>query len=121
MSTGMLSAGRLPAENPVISPYLITNGRERPLPYQLFMTSANDVEKSIDALRRFGADAVGFNLGCPAPPFRQAGGGSSFMNNSTSYRKLCGPYENVLSCPCCQNSTRVKTRQKSSEKFLHDV
>lgn len=88
LSTEMLSARRLPAENPAISPYLVTTGRERPLSYQLFVTSKDEVEKAIDVLHRFGADAVDLNLGCPAPRIRQAGGGSSLMNNSKTVRDI---------------------------------
>lgn len=80
LSTEMLSARRLPAENPDISPYLIRTPGESPLSYQLFLTSVGDVDAAIDALHRFGADAVDINLGCPAPTIRSAGGGSSLMD-----------------------------------------
>lgn len=89
-STEMLSARRLPAENPEISPYLITTEQERPLSYQLFATSAEEVTKAVDAVQRFGADAIDLNLGCPAPSIRNAGGGSSLMNSGRTVRDIVG-------------------------------
>lgn len=88
LSTEMLSARRLPAENPFISPYLIRTEGEHPLSYQLFVTSLKDVSPAIDALHRFGADAIDLNLGCPAPRVRQAGGGSSLMDEAETVKKI---------------------------------
>ena len=90
LSTEMLSARRLPAENPMISPYLIRTDVEQPLSYQLFVTSSEDVIPAIDALHRFGADAIDFNLGCPAPNVRNAGGGCLLMNEMDTVRQMIG-------------------------------
>lgn len=88
LSTEMLSARRLPVENQFISPYLITTLPERPLSYQLFVTKIEEVAPAIDTLHRFGADAIDLNLGCPAPRVRQAGGGSSLMEEVKTVRKI---------------------------------
>ncbi len=88
LSTEMLSARRLPSENSSISPYLIRSGFERPLSYQLFVTNVGDVERAVDKLHEFGADAVDINLGCPAPRVRQAGGGSSLMQQNSTIRAI---------------------------------
>ena len=88
LSTEMLSARRLPVENQFISPYLIKTEQERPLSYQLFVTKIEEVAPAIDALHRFGADAIDLNLGCPAPRVRQAGGGSSLMEDAETVKKI---------------------------------
>lgn len=82
-STEMLSARRLPSENPHISPYLVTTGRERPLSYQLLVTAGQEVARAVEVLHAVGADAIDLNLGCPAPRIRQAGGGSSLMHDGS--------------------------------------
>ncbi len=77
LSTEMLSARRLPSENPNISPWLIRSSSERPLSYQLLVSDEKEVVPAMAALHRFGADFVDINLGCPAPRVRKSGGGSS--------------------------------------------
>ncbi len=88
LSTEMLSARRLPAENSSISPYLLRTQVERPLSYQLFVTSHEEIAPALDALHRFGADAIDLNLGCPAPKVRSAGGGSRLMNEIDTIKKI---------------------------------
>ncbi len=86
--TEMLSARRLPVENPKVSPWLIRTGQENPLCYQLFITRPEEAGPALEALHRFGADGVDINLGCPAPRVRQAGGGSSLMAAPDRVRAL---------------------------------
>jgi nifR3 family TIM-barrel protein len=79
LSTEMLSAKRLPAENPRISPYLIRTERESPLSYQLLTSSDKEIGRAIDALHAFKADAVDLNMGCPAPAVSKFGAGVMLM------------------------------------------
>lgn len=88
LSTEMLSARRLPAENPQNSPYLVRTERERPLSYQLLVTGPEEVAPAVAVLHRLGADAMDLNLGCPAPKVRQAGGGSSLMEEPRRVRDI---------------------------------
>src|SRR5512140_3054771 len=53
LSTEMLSARRLPTENPRISPYLIRTERENPLSYQLLTSADKEIGRAIDALHTF--------------------------------------------------------------------
>ncbi len=99
LSTEMLSARRLPTENPMISPYLIRTDVEQPLSYQLFVTRCEDVIPAIDALHRFGADAIDFNLGCPAPNVRNAGGGCLLMNETDTVRQMISTARRVTELP----------------------
>lgn len=88
LSTEMLSARRLPAENPDVSPYLIRTDIEKPLSYQLFVTKVEEVSPAIETLHQFGADAVDLNLGCPAPKVRSAGGGSRLMDKMETVQRI---------------------------------
>lgn len=99
LSTEMLSARRLPAENSTVSPYLIRTISEKPLSYQLFVTNQNDIAPAIDALHRFGADAIDLNLGCPAPRVRSAGGGSRLMSEPGTMRKIVRTARNMTGLP----------------------
>nr|WP_321466295.1 tRNA-dihydrouridine synthase family protein [uncultured Desulfobulbus sp.] len=81
LSTEMLSAARLPAENAQISPYLVTTAAERPLSYQLLVAEEKQVQPAMARLQRIGADSIDLNLGCPAPQVRRMGGGSCLMDD----------------------------------------
>jgi len=99
LSTEMLSARRLPAENPTVSPYLIRTEIERPLSYQLLVTCFEEVAPAVEALHRFGADAIDLNLGCPAPKVRNAGGGSCLMNEMDSVRRIVATARKITNLP----------------------
>ena len=88
LSTEMLSATRLPAENVLQSPYLLRTPQESPLSYQLLLTGECNIPTVFKALHRFEADVIDINLGCPAPLVRKAGGGSSLMNEPARVRKI---------------------------------
>jgi tRNA-dihydrouridine synthase B len=86
--TEMLSARRLPAENPDISPYLIRTGSEHPLSYQLLTTTIDELAPAIDALHRMKADAIDLNMGCPAPAVGKFGAGAALMEQPALVRLL---------------------------------
>ena len=77
LSTEMLSAKRLPTENPRISPYLIRTERESPLSYQLLTSTDKEIGRAIDALHAFKADAIDLNMGCPSRAVSKFGAGST--------------------------------------------
>ena len=99
LSTEMLSARRLPSENAMVSPYLVRTTAERPLSYQLLVTDSGDVPPAIEALHRFGADAVDLNLGCPAPKVMQAGGGSCLMDRPAKEREIVAAVRRLTDLP----------------------
>ena len=78
-STEMLSAKRLPTENPGISPYLIRADMEKPLSYQLLTSTVAELAPAIDVLHKVKADAIDLNMGCPAPAVGKFGAGISLM------------------------------------------
>lgn len=88
LSTEMLSAARLPAENPTLSPYLLRTAGERPLSYQILQGNVESIPRVFAALHRFGADVVDLNLGCPAPQARKSGGGASLMEEPELVRAI---------------------------------
>jgi tRNA-dihydrouridine synthase B len=88
LSTEMLAAKRLPSENPRISPCLIRTAAEKPLSYQLLISSVSHMAPAIDALHGMRADAIDLNLGCPAPAVSRSGGGVSLMERPEDVRAL---------------------------------
>lgn len=88
LSTEMLSARRLPNENPRISPYLIRSEIESPLSYQLLTSSDKDIGRAIDALHRFKADAVDLNMGCPSTAVGKFGAGVMLMERPDEARRI---------------------------------
>ncbi len=88
LSTEMISAKRLPLENPNVSPYLIRAASEGPLSHQLLTFSADEMPRAIDALHALKADAVDLNLGCPSPTVGKAGGGVKLMERPEEVRRI---------------------------------
>ena len=88
LSTEMLSAKRLPTENPGVSPYLIRTVLEKPLSYQLLISTDRDVAPAIDALHRFQADAIDLNMGCPARSVGNSGAGFALMEHPENARRI---------------------------------
>lgn len=73
--TEMMAAKRLPHDSVTHSPMLIRSPIEKPLIYQIFLSSAEPVELAVQKLEQIGADGVDVNLGCPAPQLRRRGAG----------------------------------------------
>ena len=88
LSTEMLSAKRLPTENPRISPYLLRTDRESPLSYQLLTSTDKEIGRAIDALHAFKADAVDLNMGCPARAVGRFGAGGMLMERPDEARRI---------------------------------
>jgi tRNA-dihydrouridine synthase B len=99
LSTEMLSARRLPTENPGISPYLIRASAERPLSYQLLTSLPGELGRAIDALHASKADAVDLNMGCPAPAVGNFGAGISLMEQPENVRSLVAEARRLTSLP----------------------
>ena len=88
LSTEMLSAKRLPTENPTISPYLIRTFTEQPLSYQLLTSMAGEIARAIDVLHAVHADAIDLNMGCPARAVGKFGAGFSLMEQPAKVRLI---------------------------------
>ncbi|MGD0281666.1 MAG: tRNA-dihydrouridine synthase family protein [Dissulfurispiraceae bacterium] len=88
LSTEMLSARRLPRENPRISPYLIRTERESPLSYQLLISTHKEIGRAIDALHALKADAVDLNMGCPSSAVSKFGAGVMLMEQPEEARRI---------------------------------
>ncbi len=88
LSTEMLSAKRLPTENPAISPYLIRTASERPLSYQLLTSTASEIARAIEMLHAVHADSIDLNMGCPAPAVGKFGAGFSLMDQPENVRLI---------------------------------
>ena len=88
LSTEMLSAKRLPTESAQVSPYLIKSAIERPLSYQLLISTASEIAPAVDALHELKADAVDLNMGCPAPAVGKIGAGIRLMEQPGNVRSI---------------------------------
>ena len=117
LSTEMLSAKRLPTENPEISPYLIRTATERPLSYQLLTSTAHEIARAIDMLHRFEADAIDLNMGCPAPAVGKFGAGSSLMELPDVARGIVSEARKHTSLPL---TAKVRLGRELDEEKLRD-
>ena len=99
LSTEMLSAKRLPVENPGISPYLIRTASERPLSYQIVFSTVQELAPAIEALHKVKADAIDLNMGCPAPSVGRFGGGISLMERPEEVRAMVAEARRLTRLP----------------------
>ncbi|OPX99399.1 MAG: tRNA-dihydrouridine synthase C [Syntrophorhabdus sp. PtaB.Bin006] len=88
LSTEMLSAKSLPTENPKVSPCLIRTVLEKPLSYQLLISTDREIIPAIDALHKLHADAIDLNMGCPARSVGNLGAGFSLMEQPENARRI---------------------------------
>ena len=88
LSTEMLWAKRLPTENSRISPYLIRTVLEKPLSYQLLVSTDREIAPAIDALHKLQADAIDLNMGCPDRRVGKSGGGFALMEQPENARRI---------------------------------
>lgn len=115
LSTEMLSAKKLPSENPRISPYLIRTASEKPLSYQLLVANAGELARAIDALHELKADAVDLNMGCPAPAVRKLGAGASLMDQPEDARCIAAEARKRTALPL---SAKIRLGSEPDERKL---
>src|SRR5512135_1308829 len=99
LSTEMLSARRLPTENPRISPWLIRTESESPLSYQLLTSTDKEIARAVDALHALKADAIDLNMGCPSPTVRRFGAGGTLMEHPDEARRIVAEARRRTSLP----------------------
>ena len=117
LSTEMLSASRLPAENERLSPYLMRTASERPLSYQLLVAGEEQVPAAISKLQSLGADCVDLNLGCPAPRVRRMGGGSCLMDDPSRVRRIVARCRRETTGPV---SAKIRLGERFDAASLRD-
>ena len=117
LSTEMLSAKRLPHENPALSPYLIRTACEKPLSYQILISRTEEVPPAIDALHELSADAVDLNLGCPAPAVRRSGAGSRLMEQPDDVRRIVAEARKRTQLPL---TAKIRLSMEPDEQPLKD-
>ncbi len=117
LSTEMLSASRLPAENQRLSPYLLRTAAERPLSYQLLVGAEERIPPALERLHALGADAVDLNLGCPAPQIRQLGGGALLMEQPQRARRIVARVRRHTQLPL---SAKIRLGESLNKDKLRD-
>lgn len=99
LSTEMLAAKRLPTENPRLSPWLIRTDAEKPMSYQLLLSTVAEVRPAINALHKLGADAIDLNMGCPAPAVGKVGAGAQLMEQPDEVRRIVAEARRLTDLP----------------------
>lgn len=88
--TEMLAARQIRAENPEKSPWLRRHPQEKCLFYQLMLNARDPVERVLDGLQVFGADALDLNLACNSRTARQCLAGSALFADFEALAKVLG-------------------------------
>ncbi|MBI5557664.1 MAG: tRNA-dihydrouridine synthase family protein [Deltaproteobacteria bacterium] len=118
LSTEMLSARRLPMENAVISPFLVSTEAEHPLSYQLLVADNVHLARAIDRVHELKGDAIDLNLGCPAPKVRQFGGGSKLVDDMDSLRQLVAEARAHTALPL---TAKIRLGEELNESSLRNL
>jgi tRNA-dihydrouridine synthase B len=88
LSTEMLAAKRLPTESPRFSPFIIRTEKEKPLSYQLLISTDQEIAPAIDVLHKLKPEAIDLNMGCPAPAVGKMGAGIRLMEQPEDVRRM---------------------------------
>ena len=97
--TEMLSAKRLPDENPDVSPYLKKSREESPLFYQIYTNQNYLLEPAIEKLEKLGASGVDLNLGCPAPKLKKIGAGQFLLDDKDAAMNILARIRQMTELP----------------------
>lgn len=79
--TEMLTARRLPHDNPICSPLLVKSSGEQPLFYQLVTGNPAEVKPAVDRVHQLEGQGIDLNLGCPAPMICKQGAGLALLDD----------------------------------------
>ncbi len=115
LSTEMLSAKSLPVESPRVSPYLIRTPSEKPLSYQLLISTTREMAPAIKVLHELKADAIDLNMGCPAPVVGKIGAGIKLMEQPELVRCLVAEARKLTSLPL---TAKIRIGMDLDEKRL---
>ncbi|UCE84127.1 MAG: tRNA-dihydrouridine synthase family protein [Deltaproteobacteria bacterium] len=77
----MLSARALPLESPESSTWLRRSAHERPIIYQLLVSSGEELPGAIEKVDACGADGLDLNMGCTTALITKRGGGIALMKD----------------------------------------
>ncbi|MFZ5774156.1 MAG: tRNA dihydrouridine synthase [Thermodesulfobacteriota bacterium] len=117
LTTEMLSAKRLPMEQPELSPYLVRAPEERPLAYQLLLSQVAEVGPAIAKVHALGAEVVDLNLGCPAPMVRRMGAGGRLMEEPATVRAMVAAARKATDLPL---TAKIRLGEALHEERLRD-
>jgi tRNA-dihydrouridine synthase B len=117
LATEMLSAKRLPHDNPRVSPYLFRTEQERPLSYQLLIARPEEMPAAVDALHALHADAIDLNMGCPSPKVNKIGGGIQLMDQPDTARRIVSEARRRTGLPI---SAKIRLNREGDERLLLD-
>jgi tRNA-dihydrouridine synthase len=74
--------------SPRFSPYIIRTVLEKPLSYQLLISTDQEIGPAIDVLHKLKPDAIDLNMGCPAPAVGKMGAGIRLMEQPEDVRRM---------------------------------
>lgn len=115
LSTEMLWAKKLPNENPRVSPHLIRTDLEKPLSYQLLVSTDTEIAPAIDVLHNLQADAIDLNMGCPAWLVGKSGAGFMLMEQPENARSIVIEARKATSLPL---SAKIRLGVELDEQAL---
>ncbi len=116
-TTEMLSARRLPSDNPLLALSLIRTPQERPIAYQLVTPNASEIPRAVAFVERVGADTVDLNLGCPDPGIRKWGGGSKLMESIDGAREVVRAAREATVLPL---TAKIRLGEELNEDYLRE-
>jgi tRNA-dihydrouridine synthase B len=97
--TEMLTARRLPHDNPNCSPLLAKNGGERPLFYQLVTGDPAEVKPAVDRVHQLEGQGIDLNLGCPAPMICRQGAGLALLDDRRRLQRVVSALRKCTELP----------------------
>jgi tRNA-dihydrouridine synthase B len=116
--TEMLTARRLPHDNPFCSPLLVKSAVERPLFYQLITAEPAEIRPAVDRIHQLEGQGIDLNLGCPAPMIRKQGAGLALLDDR---RRLQAVVSALRKCTELPVSVKIRLGKVGDTKALKNL
>jgi len=97
--TEMLTAGRLPHDNPGCSPLLMRQSREWPLFFQIVTADHHAIGAAVEKIHQLHGQGIDLNCGCPAPFIKKQGAGLALLDNRPELQKILSTLRNCTELP----------------------
>jgi tRNA-dihydrouridine synthase B len=116
--TEMLTARRLPHDNPLCSPLLVKSSGEHPLFYQLVTGDPAEVRPAVDKVHLLQGEGIDLNLGCPAPMICKQGAGLALLDDR---RRLHAVVSTLRKCTELPVSVKIRLGKAGDIQALKNL
>lgn len=116
--TEMLTARRLPHDNPRCSPLLQRQNDEWPLFYQIVAADHATIAPAVEKIEQLHGQGIDLNLGCPAPLIKKQGAGLALLDNRRELQRVVATLRKCTDLPL---SVKIRLGKNANRDALREL